>query len=339
MTQVDYLGLHVSKHGVGANPMNLESLTALVFSRTLKGLQSFLGSHNYTTASYQTSPFPRLRFYAFTERDFEACDASQEARKQEKWRRAICAFEALNVKLADTPMRKHFNPQREPIAIDYASDWNIAAVLAQVHDGVCMPVKFTSRTLKPNELNYSMVEKEILAMLRALSDGFTMLAGRRVRVLTRHRTLAWLFWSKGLQGRLSQWTAVLLSCKMEIWRSARGEEEILGTLAASKTPRERVDAAMEEIAPRKRPSRTIVFPIPTVSQGKALHVRSFDGSAKAKREGGAFSAVIWRLSKWEIAQAAAGYAPDLTVNKAEYKGLLLRCSLLEELSVTRLIIC
>ncbi|GMF17654.1 unnamed protein product [Phytophthora fragariaefolia] len=78
-----------------------------------------------------------------------------------------------------------------------------------------------------------------------------------------------------------------------------------------------------------------VIPIPTVSRGEELHVLNFDGSAKAKRERGTFSAVIWRLAKWEITQTASGYAPDLTVIEAEYKVLLLGCSLLKELGVTR----
>ncbi|KAE9181740.1 hypothetical protein PF004_g24441 [Phytophthora fragariae] len=120
----------------------------------------------------------------------------------------------------------------------------------------------------------------------------------------------------------------------------RGEEELLGTLAASITPRAFVDAALEEIAPRKRASRIVVIPVPNVAHDEVLHVLSFDGSAKVKREGGAYSAVIWQLLNWEIAHAASGYATDLTVNEAEYRGLLLGCSLLEELDdVTRLVVC
>ncbi|KAE8885265.1 hypothetical protein PF005_g24874 [Phytophthora fragariae] len=220
-------------------------------------------------------------------------------------------------------MLKHFDENRESVVIVYASDWAISGVLTQVHDDVYMPVKFTSRTLKPNELNYDIVEKEILALLRVLNECYTMLAGRPVRVLTRHTTLAWLFRSKGLQGRLSQWAAILSPWKLEICRSMRGEEELLGTLAASITPRAFVDAALEEIAPRKRASRIAVIPVPGVASDEILHVLSFDGSAKAKREGGTYSAVIWRLQDWEIVRAASGYATDLTVNEAEYRGLLL----------------
>ncbi|GMF21124.1 unnamed protein product [Phytophthora fragariaefolia] len=47
MSQADYLDQKVSKYGLRANPKNLESLTALEFPRTLKGLQSVLGGLNY----------------------------------------------------------------------------------------------------------------------------------------------------------------------------------------------------------------------------------------------------------------------------------------------------
>ncbi|KAE8894370.1 hypothetical protein PF003_g21328 [Phytophthora fragariae] len=85
----------------------------------------------------------------------------------------------------------------------------------------------------------------------------------------------------------------------------RGEEELLGTLAASITPRAFVDAALEEIAPRKRASRIVVIPVPNVAHDEVFYVLSFDGSAKAKPEGGAYSAVIWQLPNWEIVRAAS----------------------------------
>ncbi|OWY96382.1 hypothetical protein PHMEG_00033362 [Phytophthora megakarya] len=89
-------------------------------------------------------------------------------------------------------MMKHFDADKQPVVI--------VAVLSGLRPrrGI-PPVKFTSRTLKPNELNYSIAEKEILALLRVLNECHNMLAGRTIRVLTRHTTLGWLFRSKGLQ--------------------------------------------------------------------------------------------------------------------------------------------
>ncbi|OWZ09933.1 reverse transcriptase [Phytophthora megakarya] len=138
-----------------------------------------------------------------------------------------------------------------------------------------MPIKFTSQTLKSNELNYNITEKEILALLRVLNECHNMLVGKTIRVLTRHTTLGWLFRSKGLQGCLSQWAAILSPWRLEIIRSAKGEEAI---------------------------------------------VISFDGSARVKREGAAFSVVVWQLSNRNVVKAASGYAEGLTVNEGEYRG-------------------
>ncbi|POM70816.1 Reverse transcriptase [Phytophthora palmivora] len=44
---------------------------------------------------------------------------------------------------------------RQPAVVVYASKRAISAALMQEHDGVYKPVTFTSRTLKPNEINYA----------------------------------------------------------------------------------------------------------------------------------------------------------------------------------------
>ena len=83
----------------------------------------------------------------------------------------------------------------------YASKWAVSAALIQEYDGVYHLVKFTSRTLKPNELTYGTVEKEVLALLRVLDVCYTTLVSREITVLTRHSTLASLMQSQGLNER------------------------------------------------------------------------------------------------------------------------------------------
>ena len=91
----------------------------------------------------------------------------------------MIAFTMLKDKIAKTPILKHFDPDRIPVIVVYASKWAVSAALLQEHDGVYWPVTFSSRTLKPNEVNYGMVEKEVLALLRMLDVGYTMLAHAR----------------------------------------------------------------------------------------------------------------------------------------------------------------
>ncbi|KAE9267124.1 hypothetical protein PR003_g31886, partial [Phytophthora rubi] len=140
-----------------------------------------------------------------------------------KWVEAEAAFSELKKKIAATPILRHFDTETRPVVIVYASEWAVSASLVQDHDGIYLPVMFTSRTLKQNELNYVIVEKEVLALL------------------------------PGLQGRLGQWAALLSPWTLEITKCTRGEDDILGSLAGAVTPRLVVDQALTAIAPRKEP--------------------------------------------------------------------------------------
>ena len=112
----------------------------------------------------------------------------------------------LKDKIANTTIFKHFDPDHSPVIVVYASKWAVSDALLQEHDGTYW---LTIRTLKPNEINYGMVEKEVLALLRILEIGYTMLFSREIKVLTRHSTLVWMVQSSGLNGRLGRWAALL----------------------------------------------------------------------------------------------------------------------------------
>ncbi|KAG3069628.1 hypothetical protein PI125_g23169 [Phytophthora idaei] len=252
------------------------------------------------------------------------------------WIRAHHVFERLKGMIATTPTLRHFDPYRQATVVVYASDWAVSAALTQEHDQIYYPI---SRTLKPNEINYGVVEKEILALLRVLDLNYNLLVGRPIRILTRYSTLAWLFKSAGLQGRLGQWTALLSPWTLEIVKCSKGEDEILGILAASITPRAKIDEALTKIAPMKEPRRQIQAPIPTVQAHDELYVVRFDGSARVKRGGGPYSAILWKLPGWTVMKARSGYAESLTVNEAEYHGFLLGLELLQEADPKGLVVC
>ncbi|OWY95565.1 reverse transcriptase [Phytophthora megakarya] len=200
----------------------------------------------------------------------------------------------------------------------------ISGSLMQEYDQIYYPVMFASRTLKSNELNYGIAEKEVLALLRFLNLNYNTLVGRLIRVLTRHSTLAWLFRSKALQGRLGRWAAVRSPWTLEITKKG----EIQGALASCITPRS-----------QKEPRRKIQAPIPTIRRDENLYVVRFGGSARVKRGGGAYIAILWKLPEWRVQKGRSGYAEGLTMNEAEYHGLLLCLDLMEDLDPRRLVIC
>ena len=182
-----------------------------------------------------------MNYHVLRNRISRTGDIQEDDQEEDRWARVQVAFAMLKNKIATAPILRLFDSDREPVIIVYASEWAISASLLQEYEGVYMPVTFTSRTLKPNEVNYGLVDKEVLGLLRILDLCYTSLVTRPIKVSTLHSTLAWLVRSPGLQGRLGNWAALLSQWTLEVVKCKKGEDEILGTLAASITPRENVD--------------------------------------------------------------------------------------------------
>ena len=107
--------------------------------------------------------------------------------------------------------------------------------------------------MKLNEVNCEMVEKEVLAFLRILDIWYTMLVSQEIMVYTRYSTLAWLLQSSCLNGRSGRWAALISNWTLGIRYYGKGQDEMLGMLAASVTPRKDVDEVLIAIALRKQP--------------------------------------------------------------------------------------
>ncbi|OWZ12633.1 LOW QUALITY PROTEIN: reverse transcriptase [Phytophthora megakarya] len=339
MDKVGYLGHRVSIGALEANPKALKSLTDLPFPGSLRFMQSFLGSLNYYSRFIENYAIYASMLYELREVEFAELEKRSDLRKimdqndpiardhgppelqlteplDERWIRAQMAFITLKIKIATTPILRHFDKARTPVVVVYASDWAISASLTQEQKGIYHPVAFASRTLKTNELNYNVTEKEVLALLRILDLYYNLLVGREIRDARSGSKRG----IPRLQGRLGQWSALLVPWTLEITKCMRGEDEILGAIAASITPRAKMDDALTDIAPRKEPKRRIQTPIPTCG-------------------GGAFSAIVWSLPGWEVVKARSRYLESLTVNEAEYNGLLLGLDMLGNLDHKRLVIC
>lgn len=86
-----------------------------------------------------------------------------------------------------------------------ASDLGLGAVLLQEHDGVLRPVAFASRWLTPAERNYSVTEKECLAIILALRKFDCCVDGVAFVIETDHMALTWLRRLGEPGGRLARW--------------------------------------------------------------------------------------------------------------------------------------
>ncbi|KAE8975132.1 hypothetical protein PR002_g25686 [Phytophthora rubi] len=205
LRKVDYLGHQVSMDGLEAHPKDLQALAVLPFPSTLRAMQSFLGGLNYYSRFIEDFAIYASVLHELRESDFHEItrkkpkesvveepnsdDREETPAGEDRWTRAERAFTVLKTKNAATPVLRHFDPDRPSVVVVYASKWAVSAALMQEHDGVYWPVTFTSRTLKSNKINYGIVDKEVLALLRILEVCYTLLETRTIKVLTRYSTL------------------------------------------------------------------------------------------------------------------------------------------------------
>ena len=85
-----------------------------------------------------------------------------------------------------------------------ASNYDIDGVLTQVFDGEEHPIYFVSRTLSKAERNYTVTQKECLAVLWSVERLRGYLQGEKFTVITDHHSLLWLNNLRDPTGRLAR---------------------------------------------------------------------------------------------------------------------------------------
>jgi hypothetical protein len=117
-------------------------------------------------------------------------------------------------------MLAYFDPEKETwVEID-ASNFVIAGVLSQMHNGVLQPVAFFSKKMSPAECNYMIYDKELLAIIclfKLWKPEVTSLAPKNpVQVFTDHKNLEYFITTKQLNRRQARWAEFLSEFNFKI---------------------------------------------------------------------------------------------------------------------------
>ena len=107
-----------------------------------------------------------------------------------------------------------------------ASDYAIGAVLGQRKNKQPHVVCYASRTLNDAQLNYSTIEKELLAVVFALDKFRSYLLGTKVIVYSDHAALKYLLTKKEAKLLLIHWMLLLQEFDIEI-RDKKGSENVV----------------------------------------------------------------------------------------------------------------
>lgn len=145
------------------------------------------------------------------------------------------AFENVKCLLCSSPVLAAPRFDRAFLVQVDASQVGAGAVLLQEDDaGVVRPVSFFSKKFNGYQANYSVIEKEALALVWALQHFEVYLGGAPLVVYTDHNPLTFLQSLRCPNQRLMRWSLFLQAYDLEI-RHIKGTDNVMAD-ALSRAP-------------------------------------------------------------------------------------------------------
>ncbi len=198
--EIVYLGHRVTEGKVMPDPKNLTSIKSARAPTSKKQVRSFLGLTGFYRKFIQNYSQIALPLTNLT-KDSVKFQWSEDADK---------AFETLKSCLIQEPCLALPNFERPFALCTDASKYALGAVLVQEDKtGFQHPVCFASRKLNNAEINYSVVEKEALAVVFGITHFKQYLYGTEFTVYTDQKSLSQLFTLKDPTSRIARWILTL----------------------------------------------------------------------------------------------------------------------------------
>ncbi|KAJ1132588.1 hypothetical protein NDU88_010895 [Pleurodeles waltl] len=199
VSKVDFLGYCLSPQGITMDVKKISAIADWPEPSSVKDIQKFLGFANF----YR-------RFIAhFAD---IAAPITTLLRKGQRflWTdEAAHAFQLLEQKFTSAPILKHPDPDLPFFVEADASQVALGGVLSQrdAVDGQLHPIAFYSKKLLPAEQNYTVAERELLAIKVAFSEWRHHLMGAKypVTIFSDHRNLQFFGSLKALTPRQMRW--------------------------------------------------------------------------------------------------------------------------------------
>jgi len=203
-TEIEYLGFIVNPGGIKMDPVKVEAISSWKPPKSVRETQVFIGFVNFYRRFIEG--FSRIARPLFKKLTKDT--KFQWSEKDEQ------AFEILKSKFTAAPILAHYNPERPCLVETDASDFVTSGILSQPDDNQIMhPIAFISAKMTPAECNYSIEDKELLAIVKAFKTWRAYLEGNphRIEVLTDHGNLLTLTTTKELNRRQVRWSEKLAS--------------------------------------------------------------------------------------------------------------------------------
>jgi len=196
--KVEFLGYILSGDGVSTDPKKIKSIEEWPTPKNIKEVQRFLGLCNYYRRFVKN--FAKI-----------AKPLHNLTRKNTKFiwdTNCGNSFKLLKSKLTTSPVLHHPDVTKPFIVECDASNYAIGAVLSQKDENNKLhPVAYFSRSLQGSEINYTITEKELLAIRDSFLTWRHLLLGakHKITVYTDHRNLIYTLGGKVGNQRQHRW--------------------------------------------------------------------------------------------------------------------------------------
>jgi len=210
VSRVKFLGYYVSTDGVEVDPEKIAVITEWAQPTTVRGVRGFLGFCGF----YRKF----IKDYGRLVRPLERLTHKDTAFS---WT-AECeeAFQKVKKALTSTTILRHYRPTLETKIETDASDGVTGGVLSQQSQEtkVWHPVAFFSKAMSPQEMNYEIHDKEMLAIMNAFNQWRVELQSVQTptEVYSDHRALEYFMTTKKLTPRQARWAEYLSQFNFEI---------------------------------------------------------------------------------------------------------------------------
>ncbi|SYW73957.1 uncharacterized protein UHO2_00822 [Ustilago hordei] len=192
---VEFLGYIIKPTGIEMDPEKVCTVKEWPMPESIHDIQRFLGFANFYRrfiAHFACIAKPLTSLVKPTEqfRKFELPEEAQQA------------FHKLIQASTSAGVLQHFDYHLSTRLETDASDFAIAGVLKQEHEGQWHPVAFYSRKMSSAKKNYEIHDKELLAVVTCLTQC-------QLVILTDHEALKYFKSQRRITGRQARWAILL----------------------------------------------------------------------------------------------------------------------------------
>ena len=135
------------------------------------------------------------------------------------------AFTTLKKKLTQTPILRLPDFSRQFLLQTDASDSGVGAALLQEFDDGVFPIAYASKKLLTREKNYSVIERECLAMVFGIKKFQKYLYGKEFTLQIDHAPLTYIQRCKVNNGRVMRWALFLQNYKFRV-EAMKGSDNV-----------------------------------------------------------------------------------------------------------------